>query len=235
MFCRFCGKQIEEDSLFCKNCGKKVNEEGKINPLQNNISLKDKFVSLPQKYQIGIIVYIIWLLGWICYLISGFSYDNDYYATDYVLPFFLFTIFLPVIGICLIYLYQLWMKKKEKKNSIKSVTSSIIDIDREANNHTPGDSATSDNTHRERTVSLTQFSRNNGKMQIVDKKEEITGKLLERYCIFTSPDGAVTRVEFSESTRNLTANDISIKKNLLCIDRHDNTYTLNYIADNHTF
>ncbi|MBR4533995.1 MAG: zinc-ribbon domain-containing protein [Bacteroidaceae bacterium] len=30
MFCRNCGKQIEEDSLFCKYCGKIVSSENSL-------------------------------------------------------------------------------------------------------------------------------------------------------------------------------------------------------------
>ena len=28
MFCRFCGKEIENDSLFCRHCGQSLGEEG---------------------------------------------------------------------------------------------------------------------------------------------------------------------------------------------------------------
>ena len=48
MFCRYCGKEIEEDSYFCKYCGKNIE---KIDSILNKNSVK-KYTDLSFKYQI---------------------------------------------------------------------------------------------------------------------------------------------------------------------------------------
>jgi len=36
MYCRFCGKQIDDDSVFCVHCGKNLTENNKCNPKEQN-------------------------------------------------------------------------------------------------------------------------------------------------------------------------------------------------------
>ena len=239
MFCKYCGKQIEEDSFFCKYCGKDVTEGKHQYHSSNNASLKKKFTSLPQGWQIGIIVYTIWFLGWVCFLIG--NSDRYDFGTDYVVPFFLFTILFPFIGLSSLYLYHL------KKNTNRG--SDIVNTPPFGDNEgkhtslyapiTPiaankNDAITDKVSLDSRIEPLSTFSHIYGKMQIVDRKNETTGDLLERYCIFTSLNGIVTRVDFSEETKNLTATDISAKKKLLCVEiSKDNKCTLKYIDEKH--
>lgn len=37
MFCKYCGKEINNDSVFCRYCGKQVNESIKLSKKQLNI------------------------------------------------------------------------------------------------------------------------------------------------------------------------------------------------------
>ena len=121
MYCKYCGKQIAEDSFFCKYCGEKVSDGERTNPSQSKVSIKEKFATLPQKYQIAIISYIIWFLVWVCVLI-GNSYDRRF-IENYVLSFIMFTILFPFIIVSSIYIYKL----RNKKNISHSNTESFSD------------------------------------------------------------------------------------------------------------
>ena len=238
MFCKYCGKQIEEDSFFCRYCGKDVTGGRHQSHNLNNVSLKKKFTSLPQRWQIGIIVYAIWLLVWVCVLIG--NSDSSNFGPDYVLPFFLFTILFPFIGLSSVYLYHL-KRKKNKESDIVNTPSSGDNEGKHATLYAPppiaahkNDAITDKVSLDSRIEPLSTFSHIYGKMQIVDRKNESTGDLLERFCIFTSLNGIVTRVDFSEETKNLTATDISAKKKLLCVEiSKDNKCTLKYIDEKH--
>ena len=56
MFCRYCGKEIEEDSCFCKYCGKNIEKTGYTSK-KNHVK---KFEDLSFKYRIIIIMVIIY-------------------------------------------------------------------------------------------------------------------------------------------------------------------------------
>ncbi len=236
MFCKYCGEQIEDDSFFCKYCGKDVTGGKHQSHNFNNVSLKKKFTSLPQKWQIGIIVYAIWILVWVCVLIG--NSDSSSFGPDYFLPFFLFTILFPFIGLSSVYLYHL-KRKKNKESDIVNTPSSGDNGGKHTTLYAPiaatdNDTIVDNVSSESRKELLSTFSHLYGKMQIVDRKNEITGDILERYCIFTSSNGIVTRVDFSEETKNLTAPDISVKKNLLCVEiSKDNKCTLKYIDEKH--
>lgn len=36
MYCKFCGKKIDDDALFCKHCGKQLDEKKSSVTLLNN-------------------------------------------------------------------------------------------------------------------------------------------------------------------------------------------------------
>ncbi len=50
MYCRFCGKEIEDESVFCKHCGKKMEETATDEDFKTN-----RKVSLKRKILIGVI------------------------------------------------------------------------------------------------------------------------------------------------------------------------------------
>lgn len=106
MYCRYCGKEIAEDSSFCKFCGKKVSDEENANSSLTKVGLKERFTRLSKWYQIAIIVYGIWLLVWICVLLG--NYRPGYgFVHNYVLSFFLGTIVSPFVIASSIYIYKL--------------------------------------------------------------------------------------------------------------------------------
>ncbi len=84
MYCRFCGKEIPNNSIFCPNCGKK--QEGEPSKIDFQL-----FQGLG-KYKKWGIIYIIWCLIHIGLLISAPSQDmfeKTYYMnkTDAFYPF----------------------------------------------------------------------------------------------------------------------------------------------------
>lgn len=50
MFCKFCGKQIDNDSLFCKHCGKELEKDSKK---IYNITIYDNFQRRHDKFEIN--------------------------------------------------------------------------------------------------------------------------------------------------------------------------------------
>ena len=68
MYCKHCGKQIDENSEFCKHCGKSQNNSNK--------EFKNKSIWI-------IIIYIIWALSNF-YLLMG---EKDIKASSYFFPF----------------------------------------------------------------------------------------------------------------------------------------------------
>ena len=90
--------------------------------LPTKVGLKEKFTSLSQKYQIVIIIYTIWLLGWVCVLIG--NSNERHFAKNYVLPFFLSTILFPFIIVSSIYIYKL----RKSKNIANTNTASVSDV-----------------------------------------------------------------------------------------------------------
>lgn len=57
MYCRFCGKEIEDESVFCKHCGKKMEETATDEDFKTN-----RKVSLRRKILIGVIGAFVILL-----------------------------------------------------------------------------------------------------------------------------------------------------------------------------
>ena len=192
-------------------------------------------------------MYGIWILGWLCFLIA--NADNRNFAEDYVMPFFLCTIVLPFIVVGGWHIYKITREKNELTNSpedkevypiqshiqtIKINTQeSILPI---ATKQEPKEDqlfSLAETDVHSRIVSselLLSFARNNGKMQVVNKK--ISDGYYEHYCQFTSEDGKITRVDFTESTRGLSPKEISEKKYQLLVNRlADGTCCLNFIED----
>lgn len=64
MYCKHCGKQIDDDSRFCKECGK---------PINNNIIISNSFMGFFQKHLVLIALIVIWYI--IGYLYSYTEYD----------------------------------------------------------------------------------------------------------------------------------------------------------------
>ena len=232
MYCRNCGKEIENDSIFCKYCGKNIGVE---KPDSQNLGFLNKFRSLSQKKQVTIILYCIWVLIWLCVLLGNAGHRD--FAAEYVLPFFVFTIVIPFAIVGIWYIFKL---KFQKKASVNNSIESHQQESSETKTHKTSpmisqELITEDSNEVPRIVSpiissepLLSFARNNGKMQVVNRKLE--DNKVEHYCLFTSSEGIVIRVEFSERIGFLSSNDISSKKYILAVNKCANgTYYLDYI------
>ena len=96
MYCKYCGKQIDDDSKFCKECGK---------PLNDIASFSNGYMGFLQKHLVLIALVVIWYI--IGYLYSSAYYDNS----DIIYGMYLVT---PII-IGLLY----WIYKQNCKYQIK--------------------------------------------------------------------------------------------------------------------
>lgn len=238
MYCKYCGKMIEDDSIFCRYCGKDLSSESPNTTSNHEVRLYSRFTELSSKYQVSIIVYIIWFLGWLGFLIG--NSNNRRFVEDYFLSFFLCTILFPFVGICGLYLYKMKRKQKEETTTQNmansphhSYSSNIFNNDIESIGDKELDAGDSAQVSPKviKSDSLITFSRSNGKMQIVEKKSE-NNDIIERYCLFTNDDKTTKHVDFSEATKDLNAKDISEQKNQLCVDHLlDGSYVLNYVND----
>lgn len=75
MFCKYCGKEIDNDALFCNHCGKE----------QENRDTKDaKSSSQNPLFSIPFALYVMWFFV-NYYLLHG---DKYYYSGKYFFPFF---------------------------------------------------------------------------------------------------------------------------------------------------
>lgn len=66
MFCKYCGKQIDDDSKFCKECGK---------PLDSNTNDSKNNENFFRKNIVHIALIVIWYI--IGYVYSSAYYDNS--------------------------------------------------------------------------------------------------------------------------------------------------------------
>ena len=74
---------------------------------------------------------------------------------------------------------------------------------------------------------LLNFSRRHGKLSVVNKK---TNNTYDRYCQFTSEEGNIVRVDFTNRTISLSSKEISDKKYLLSVNKlADGTLCLDFI------
>lgn len=233
MYCRNCGKQIEDDSVFCKYCGKKILSEI---PLSQNNGISACFLGLSKRKQIALIIYGIWLLCWLCYLIA--NADRRHFAEEYVFPFFLYTIVIPFIVVGVWHIYKINSKKKINVESPRAEVSSSTQSHIQSNELSLKIEVATQEGQLPSTMTprvlfstlLLNFARDNGKMQVVNKK--ISDGKYDRYCQFTSEDGKVIRVDFSERIGFLNSKEISENKYQLTVNKlADGSYCLDFIED----
>lgn len=234
MYCRNCGKQIEDDSVFCKYCGKTIVSE---TPLSKNKGISTRFLELSKGKQIALIVYGIWFLIWLCILIAN---ANSYNFTElYVMLFFLCTIVIPFAIAGGWHIYKIIGVKKES-NAIPNIDNPHLappypqlpkETDKAPKEKQPSSAIEPEvRPQRVATEVLLNFARNNGKMQVINKK--ISDGNYDRYCQFTSEDGKTIRVEFADRIGFLSSKEISEKKYQLSVDKlSDGTYCLDLIED----
>ena len=237
MYCKICGKLIEDDSVYCKYCGNNVVPEIR---LTQNKSVFTSFVELSKGKQIVIIIYGIWFLGWLAYLIDE--------SENVLSTFFLVTIVFPFIIVGGWHIYKIIRNNKTVNVTLESNvddsssantnhekitnkdTGVPLDKDDILENAQSFEIATSLKTDVISSVPLLLYARNNGKMQVVNKK--ISDGYYDHYFQFISEDGKIARVDVSEKTAGLSSKDISKRKYQLSVNKlADGTYCLDFMDD----
>ncbi|MBR1379055.1 MAG: hypothetical protein IJ557_08040 [Bacteroidaceae bacterium] len=208
--------------------------------LTQNKSFFTRFIELSKGKQIVIIVYGIWFLGWLPCLIDK--------GVHFLSIFFLFAIVFPFIIGGVWYIYKICRKNKPVKSTqINNVNNSSsfnlnqakitnIDTDLQRGKDKIMENAqsieieTSLKTDVISSVPLLLYARSNGKMQVVNKK--LSDGNYDHYCQFTSEDGKITRVDFSERTDGLNSKEISTRKYQLSVTKlADGKYCLDFLDD----
>ena len=62
MYCRFCGKQIDDDSVFCVHCGKKLTETNKSDSKEQNHKSNNLSQNTTTETDGGSSLWGLWLL-----------------------------------------------------------------------------------------------------------------------------------------------------------------------------
>ena len=233
MFCRYCGKEIEEDSYFCKYCGKNIE---KIDSILNKNYVK-KFTSLSVNTQILIILYGLWFVGFLSFVLLDYNYEyhREYggiYSYDYenIALFFIWVIAIPYVIVCLRYIWKLIRTKRMvKKNEVLAEESLLQEQEELREEKLCDEEEVVKESNYEKSYSLVEFVRQKGKMQIiVDYNED---NRLIYYYLFTAFDGATTRVDATENTFQLTSKDIAEQKDKLCVRQlEDGKLVLDYFV-----
>ena len=238
MYCKYCGKQIEEDSLYCKFCGENLNDVTKAQKvIAPRTELLEWFKSLSLKVQILIIIYIAYLLSLICYL--SYSLANGYEeAFGEVIILGLIIPFVLISG------YYFWKRYKEnksvsiKKDILPSNTSKETEVNVEPNKslevslRTKVIESNVPSKKLKGTEPLLLFAKSHGKMQLVKKAISETNAT-EHYCLFEDSEGNAVNVFFAKEVGILSAEDISKNKYKLCVKEYiDGIFELDYMEDN---
>lgn len=131
MYCRYCGKELLNDSNFCPNCGKKQKDEGSVRKTSLEYILKEH-KKLSYAYLVWLLLHLTLFLSstknnpdgfypWnksISYLLGGGSYYrfsllDEYNVYDFS-EFFFYTIVLPIVIFGIIRLYPMVLPSLNK-------------------------------------------------------------------------------------------------------------------------
>lgn len=228
MYCKYCGKQIEEDSLFCKHCGGNLGySQNKPKASEENIRFLGHFKSFTIKTQILIIAYIIYLL----ILLSCLEYMYYY---DFIIWAFL----IPFIIVCLVYFKDLI--KENIKNIPKRVKHALFGKSRKHENNNKATGVASYGTifttekkdETDKTLikeeALLSFAKPYGKMQLVEHTIN-SENFKEFYCLLEGENGRVIYISFAKNLGILSAEEISKKKDILIVKEYsDGSFELDY-------
>ena len=217
MYCRYCGKQIEGDSLFCRHCGENIGFFDELK--QESSSFISKIIRQFQKSnlktQIILTVYLVYLLILICCWAYGELYGGD---------FLLCGIVIPIVLLCIHYFGRVWwLGRKEKQAHFHSPQEGKKVVVDEISKCVPLESENQSERNCIRvplkTEMLLSFAKSHGKMHVVKQMDEVTGQA-EHYCIFESEEESI-KVDFTEDLGVLTADEISRRKYELCVNFYD--------------
>jgi len=203
MYCKFCGKEIDQDSLFCKHCGTSLSSDttsskGSLKGISN---LKSWFTSLSKGKQICLMVYFLWF--WIAFVVCS-SEDN------FIVAFPILVIIIPAALLMLWYAYtHKWFKRNRNVPTVSNYTQSPA----------VADTIMSPEKSIIKTYSLTEFAAEHGKMQLQKNYDKKTCSYVVSY-IFTNKGGQKTIVEPAEEVTELTAEEIAMQKFTLCVNEY---------------
>lgn len=198
MYCKKCGKVIPDDSVFCQYCGEQLSDTQPARKKENK-GLISRFQSLSKGWQICIMSYVCWVFLWIILCSTEAIYDDNQ-----GICILLFVFVLPILALFIwYYLTRLRNKNREKSipaaEQIKDSQKSYAPMSEQGYSISP----------------LLLFANSFGKMQV--KVERGGDGNTSSYCIFTNSVGVTTQVNFSESTMDMTAADISKYKEKLFV------------------
>lgn len=224
MFCRNCGKQIEDDSKFCKYCGTQLCIESAERPNKDGQSLYMKFTSLAPVWQILILIYGLWVLGWIGVLI-GCADTSDF--DDAVILAFISVLIIPFVFISIVHIVRL---VKSKQHKVDVVTDTVTNLEKTGEQVVAKEKNLFEiqppvydfevNYGKEvERFALKEFSLLYGKMQV--KTVKLRDGTVQSYCTFAN-GGIETKVEFDKKIGVLSASEISARKEELCVLEYEN-------------
>lgn len=196
MFCKYCGKEIADDSVFCQYCGKQLIER---TDRKSNSWPFQRFKSLSKRWQIAIMLYLLWFLLSICLWIGGVWYDwfddRDGWITEIMV-----VLIIPMLVLFNWY----YFKRLRKPKSINTQVNKKLPV----------------------RLSLVEFSKQHGKMQVKTVANPTINEV-RSYCAFINDQGVETKVEFSESLGVLRPQEISERKNqLIIVQQSDESFQL---------
>lgn len=220
MYCKNCGKQIENDSKFCRYCGTKLEDiyQGQNN--RNKATIVGRFQALPFGRQISILCYGIFVLIWVAVLIGFVAGETEIRGIVWILfSFFLSVIVVPLIAYTVAYAIKQKKKQNMPNKSIDNTEAQKeIAVEKPKTPKIPIIPDIIKGIEIER-YSLMEFAFLYGKMQIKRLTREDGN--IETYCVFIN-NGVEKRVEFDSKLGILSAQEISERKLGLCVVKYDN-------------
>ena len=219
MYCKNCGNEIDADSLFCKNCGADLKGSSSLlKSSKSNHNLLSKFLNLEKKWQITILVFILWILVWIffCFIVP----QKD----DSIASFMLFVIIIPFI-IFFIWYYYRYLRNNPNNNKL-SCEKDGVDEAKEILDSINGNTTFANIPCVIKIYPLMEFAKDHGKMQMVKNFDKTSSSYIISF-VFTDMHGNITHVQCSESIKGLSSEQISVQKYSMCIKEYsDGHYEL---------
>ena len=197
MYCKFCGKEIDGDSLYCKHCGSNIATDKLHNKALSG--LFTRFSGLTKARQVAIMTYFLWfwIVFIICVAINGSTRHFNW--SQFIIGIIVFELILPALFLFIWYATRnKWFKFKNR--NINDTSSSNINTTDAA-----GEIVIL------KTSPLMKFITEHGKMQLLRTYDKKTSTYIVSY-IFTNSNGNRTKVDPSEEVQSLTAEELVRQK-----------------------
>ena len=204
MYCKYCGKEIADDSAFCRYCGGQLQESVHEKSKQ---SVLNRFQSLSKGWQITIMVYVIWFLLTLCLWLAGvwddWFDDRKGWVTEII-----HVLIIPMLTLFVWYYFARLRKMgKRSVTEEKAMANSVQNL-------------------KLSRVPLIDFAKAHGKMQVKTVANPITNEV-HSFCVFTNEQGIETKVEFGKSLGPLSPQEIADRKEqLVVLQKEDGSFDL---------